>query len=49
MPDFSLIVWGGDGLASMSLGYILSAGLGVGVIVLATFLLGKWLSQKNRG
>ena len=49
MPDYSLKVWGGEGLAGMSLGYILSAGLGVGVIVLATFLLGKWLSKNNRG
>ena len=48
VPDYNLKTLEGRGLAKSSLGYILSAGLGVGVIVLATLLLGKILSKKNR-
>jgi cobalt/nickel transport protein len=48
VPDYSLKIWQGRGLAGMSLGYIFSAGMGVGIIVLAAFLLGKLLSKKNR-
>ena len=46
--DYNLKNWEGQGLAKSSLGYILSAGLGVGATVLATLLLGKILSKKNR-
>jgi hypothetical protein len=49
VPDYNLKIWKGRGLAKMSLGYILSAGVGVGIIILAAFLLGKLLSKKNRG
>jgi len=49
VPDYTLKIWEGRGLARMSLGYILSAGLGVGVIVLAAFLLGKVLSRRVKG
>jgi len=48
VPDYNLKTWEGKGLAKMSLGYIFSAGMGVGIIVLVTFLLGKLLSKKNR-
>ena len=48
VPDYNLKIWEGRGLARMSLGYIFSAGMGVGIIVLVTFLLGKLLSKKNR-
>jgi hypothetical protein len=48
LPDYNLKVWEGRGLARISLGYIFSAGMGVGIIVLAAFLLGKLLSKKNR-
>ncbi len=47
VPDYNLKSLEGRGLAKSSLGYILSAGLGVGVIVLATLLLGKILNKKN--
>jgi hypothetical protein len=49
VPDYNLKSWEGGGLAKSSLGYIFSAGLGVGIIVLATFLLGKVLSKKKEG
>jgi len=49
VPDYNLKVWEGQGLAKSSLAYIFSAVLGVGVIVLVTFLLGKVLSRKNSG
>jgi cobalt/nickel transport protein len=47
VPDYNLKIWEGKGLAKSSLGYIFSAGLGVGIIVLVTFLLGKVLSKKK--
>jgi len=47
VPDYNLKTWEGQGMFKSSLGYILSGGLGVGVILLATLLLGKWLSRKN--
>jgi hypothetical protein len=47
VPDYNLKSWEGKGLVNSSLGYILSAGLGVGIIVLATFVLGRVLSKKN--
>lgn len=46
-PDYTLKNWEGKGLARSSLGYILSAGLGAGAIILVTLLLGKALSRKN--
>jgi ABC-type Co2+ transport system permease subunit len=47
VPDYTLKLWEGKGLARSSLGYILSAGLGVGIIVLATFLSGNVLRKKR--
>ena len=47
VPDYNLKFWVGKGLAKSTVGYILSAGLGVGFIVLVTFLLGKVLSRKR--
>lgn len=47
VPDYNLKGWEGKGLVNSSLAYILSAGLGVGIIVLATFLLAKVLGKKN--
>jgi hypothetical protein len=46
-PDYNLKNWGGQGFAKSSIGYILSAGLGVGIIVVVTFLLGRLLSKRN--
>jgi hypothetical protein len=45
--DYDLKGWQTQGLAKSSLGYILSGGLGVGIIVLVGFLLGKLLSKKD--
>jgi hypothetical protein len=47
MSDYNLKNWEGQGLAKSSIGYILSAGLGVGIIVMVTFLLGRLLSKRN--
>jgi len=46
VPEYNLKSWEDKGLAQSSLGYILSGGLGVGVIVLVTLLVGKTL-RKN--
>lgn len=45
LPDYNVKTWEG-GLFKSSLGYILSGGLGVGIILLTTFFLGKLLSKK---
>jgi len=47
VPDYNPKSWEGQGLAKESLGYILSGGLGVGAIVLVTFLLGKFMIKKK--
>jgi len=49
VPDYNLKSWEGAGLAKSSLGYILSGALGVGIILLATLLLGKVLSKRKGG
>jgi hypothetical protein len=46
-PEYGFKVFEGRGLAGSSLGYILSGALGVGVIVLVSFFLGKILSRKE--
>jgi len=46
--DYNVKNWEGQGLAKSSLGYILSGALGVGVIVLVSFFLGKILTKKNK-
>jgi hypothetical protein len=48
VPDYNLKTWEGQGLAKSSLAYILSGALGVGVIVLVSFFLGKILTKKNK-
>jgi hypothetical protein len=47
VPDYNLKNWEGQGLTKSSLGYILSGALGVGIIVLVTFILGKIISKKD--
>ncbi|MCJ7493244.1 MAG: PDGLE domain-containing protein [Deltaproteobacteria bacterium] len=47
VPDYNLKNWEGQGLTKSSLGYILSGVLGVGIIVLVTFILGKIISKKD--
>lgn len=49
VPDYNLKSWEGGGWAKSSLGYIFSGALGVGIIILVSFLLGKTLSKKNGG
>ena len=48
VPDYNLKNWEGMGPVKASLGYILSGVIGAGVIILATFILGKALSRKNK-
>jgi cobalt/nickel transport protein len=48
VPDYNLKGWEGKGLLPSSLGYILSAFLGVGAIALVAFLLGKVLTRKEK-
>jgi hypothetical protein len=47
IPDYNPKSWEGQGLMRSSLGYILSGVLGVGVIVLISFFLGKLLRKKD--
>jgi hypothetical protein len=46
--NYNVKTWEGQGLAKSSLAYILSGALGVGVIVLVSFFLGKILTKKNK-
>jgi len=46
LPDYNVKGWEAKGLFTSTLGYILSGVLGVGVIILTTFFLGKFLSKK---
>ena len=48
VPDYNLKSWEGQGFAKSSLGYILSGALGVGVIVLVSFFMGKILIKKKK-
>ena len=47
IPDYSFKGWGEKGLDGLSLGYIVSAILGIGVIVVAMLFIGKLLSLKE--
>ena len=47
LPDYNVKDWEGKGLFQSSLGYLLSGVLGVGIIVVTTFLLGKILTKKK--
>jgi predicted PurR-regulated permease PerM len=48
VPDYNLKSWEGQGFAKSGLAYIFSGVLGVGVIVLLSFFLGKMLARKNK-
>jgi hypothetical protein len=48
VPDYNLKGWEGQGLGKSSLAYILSGALGVGVIVVVSFFLGKILTKRKR-
>jgi len=47
LPDYSIPGW--ESPLKSSLGYILSAAIGVGAVVAATFLLGRFFSSGGRG
>jgi cobalt/nickel transport protein len=47
LPEYNVGGWEKKGLFHSSLGYILSGFLGVGMVVLVTFLLGKWMRRKD--
>ena len=46
--DYNVKTWEGQGLAKSSLAYLLSGALGVGVVVLISFFLGKILTKRNK-
>ena len=48
IPDYNFKNFEGKGLAHSSLAYIFSAALGVGIIILVSLFLGKFLSRKDR-
>ena len=48
VADYSQKSWGGQGLAKSGLAYIFSGILGVGVIVVLSFFVGKMLTRKNK-
>jgi len=48
VPDYNFRSFEGKGLARSTLAYIFSAGLGVGLIILVSLFLGKFLSRKDR-
>ena len=47
MPDYALKGWQEKGLAHLSFAYILSAIVGIALIVVVTCLLGKLLVKKS--
>ncbi len=47
VPDYHPEGWAGKGVVRSSLGYIFSGALGVGVISLIAFFLGKFLIRKR--
>ena len=47
LSDYAFKGWDGKGLLSLSLGYVISAIIGIGVTVIVMLLLGKFLSKKE--
>ena len=47
MPDYAFRGWEQRGLAHLSLAYVVSAILGVAIIAIATWLIGKCLVKKG--
>lgn len=47
IPDYAFKGWEEKGLGSLSLAYIFSAIVGIGIIVLIVFLFGKVLARKE--
>jgi hypothetical protein len=48
VPDYNLRGFEGKGLAHSSLAYIFSGAVGVGLIILVSLFVGKFLSRKDR-
>lgn len=46
-PDYNLKIWENGSLLHQSLGYIISGFVGVGIVVLVSYLLGKVFSKRN--
>ncbi|MDD5427666.1 MAG: PDGLE domain-containing protein [Candidatus Omnitrophica bacterium] len=47
LPDYAFKGWEEKGLPDLSLAYIISAIVGIGITVLAVFLIGKMLTKKD--
>lgn len=47
IPDYAFKGWEEKGLSGLSLGYVISAIIGIGVIVVSMLLIGKLLSKKE--
>ncbi len=47
MPDYAFKGWEGKGLSRLSFAYIISAIVGIGIIVLVMIGIGKLLSKKD--
>ena len=47
MPDYAFKGWEEKGLPHLSFAYIISAAVGIGVIVLTVLLIGKILTKKG--
>ncbi len=45
LPDYAFSSWAGKGLPALSLAYIFSALLGVGLTGIASWLLARWLAK----
>ena len=47
MPDYTFKGWEGKGLPHLSFAYIISAAVGVGIIIVIVFAIGKILAKKD--
>ncbi|MDD5044507.1 MAG: cobalamin biosynthesis protein [Candidatus Omnitrophica bacterium] len=47
IPDYAFQGWEEKGLGNLSIAYIASAVLGIAVVALVVFSIGKFLSKKN--
>ena len=47
IPDYAFKGWEEKGLSRLSFAYIISAIVGIGIIVLVMIGIGKWLSKKD--
>lgn len=47
IPDYAFKGWGEKGLTHLSLGYLVSAVVGIGVIAIIMLLIGKLLAKKQ--